>query len=162
MISTSDRHKAVELIDEARAAGARLKPACRALGITARTYQRWTADGAVRADRRPEAARPLPSHALKPEERQEIVRICNEPEHASMPPGQIVPKLADEGRYLASESSFYRVLNDEDQQHHRGRARNPAAARPPATHRADVPTPCGVGTSPGCRAISAAASSSCT
>ena len=68
MISTPDRHKAVELIYEARAAGARLKPACRALGITARTYQRWTTGGSVRADRRPEAVPPLPSHALSDEE----------------------------------------------------------------------------------------------
>lgn len=139
MISTPDRQKAVELIDEARGSGARLRPACRVLGITARTYQRWTADGDVRADRRPEAVRPLPSHALKPEEREAIVAVCNEPAHASMPPGQIVPKLADEGRYMASESSFYRVLREEDQQHHRGRARKPGESRPPATHRADGP-----------------------
>ena len=33
MISTPDRHKAIELIDEARAAGARLRPACKTLGI---------------------------------------------------------------------------------------------------------------------------------
>lgn len=142
MISTPDRHKAVELINEARAAGARLRPACRVLGITARTYQRWTMDVSVRADRRPEAARPLPSHALTEEERQAIVTACNEPEHASMPPGQIVPKLADEGRYLGSESTFYRVLSAEDQQHHRGRAKQPRASRPPATHRADAPNAC--------------------
>ena len=144
MISAPDRHKAVELIDEARAAGARLRlrPACKTLGITARTYQRWTTDGRVRADRRPEAVRPLPSHALNDEERRAIVAVCNEPEHASMPPGQIVPKLADEGRYLASESTFYRVLSAQDQQHHRGRAKQPRAARPPATHRADAPNAC--------------------
>ncbi len=139
MISTPDRQKAVALIDEARSAGARLEPACGVLGITARTYQRWTADGGVSADRRPEAVRPLPSHALKPEERHEIVRVCNEPGHACLPPGQIVPKLADEGRYLASESSFYRVLRHEGQQHHRGRARKPAPSRPPTTHCADAP-----------------------
>ena len=52
MISTPDRQNAVELIDEARESGARLWPACRVLGITARTYQRWTADGGVRTDRR--------------------------------------------------------------------------------------------------------------
>src|SRR5690625_2890880 len=100
MISTPDRYKTVSLINEARSAGARLKPACALMGITARTYQRWTAAGGIRPDRRPDAVRPLPSHALSDEERQAIVTVCNEPEHASMPPGQIVPKLADEGRYL--------------------------------------------------------------
>ena len=39
MISTPDRQLAVSLIDEARAAGARLKPSCVVLGITARTDQ---------------------------------------------------------------------------------------------------------------------------
>ena len=38
---------AVELIDEARAAGARLKPACEVLNISDRTYQRWTKEGSV-------------------------------------------------------------------------------------------------------------------
>lgn len=138
MISTPDRQKAVVLIDEARGAGARLRPACSVLGITARTYQRWTAGG-VRADRWPEAVRPLPTHALSDVELHAIVSVCNAPERASLPPGQIVPKLADEGRYLASESSFYRVLRNNDQQHHRGRARKRGVFRAPATHSADAP-----------------------
>jgi hypothetical protein len=45
MISVSDRRQAVELIDEARKNGARLELACRLIGITVRTYQRWTASG---------------------------------------------------------------------------------------------------------------------
>jgi len=139
MISIPDRLKAVELIDETRAAGARLRPCCAILGITPRTYQRWTVGGGVRTDRRPEAVRPLPSHALTGAQRQEILASCNEPEHASMPPGQLVPKLADAGIYIASESTFYRVLRDQHQQNHRGRARKPTPPRPPATHGADAP-----------------------
>jgi len=139
MISAPDRQKAVELIDEARTAGARLKPACKVLGMTARTYQRWTKGGQVQADRRPEACRPRPAHALDEQERKEILDVCNAPEHASLPPGQIVPKLADEGCYLASESTFYRVMRAEDQQHHRGRAKKPAPGRPPTTHCATGP-----------------------
>ena len=42
MISAPDRQLAVELINEARTAGARLQPACKVLGISDRTYQRWT------------------------------------------------------------------------------------------------------------------------
>ncbi len=82
MISIPDRQKAIELIDETRAAGARLRPCCAILGITPRTYQRWTVGGSVRADRRPEAVRPLPSHALTEAQHQEIVTSCNEPERA--------------------------------------------------------------------------------
>ena len=52
--------------------------------------------------------------------------VCQEPRFGSLPPSQIVLRLADEGRYLGSESSFYRVLHEVDQQHHRGRADAPA------------------------------------
>ena len=38
MISASNRQHAVELIDEARRAGARLSPACAELAIDVRTY----------------------------------------------------------------------------------------------------------------------------
>ena len=139
MISIPDRQTAVVLIDEARSAGARLKPCCQVMGITARTYQRWTQDGQVRSDGRPQAVRALPSHALTAEERAAVLTVCNTRENASRPPGQIVPALADEGVYLASESTFYRILRDEDQQHHRGRARKPSVAKPPVTHCATAP-----------------------
>ena len=139
MISTPDRRLAVSLIDEARTAGARLKPSCGVLGITARTWQRWTQGGAVRADGRPTAVRPAPSHALTEDERQAVLETTLQPDYAALPPGQIVPRLADEGVYLASESTFYRVLRAHDLQHHRGRAKAPSTPRPPTTHRADLP-----------------------
>lgn len=125
MISSPDRIQAVELIDEARQGGARLKPACQALGIEVRTYQRWTRGGEVKGDARPEAARPAPANKLSAEERAQVLALCHEPAYASLPPSQIVPRLADEGRYLASESSFYRILREADAQHHRGRSRPP-------------------------------------
>ena len=55
-----------------------------------------------------------------------------------MSPKQLVPALADRGEYLASESSFYRVLREAKQLAHRGRARAPVA-RPRAEHRACAP-----------------------
>jgi len=64
MISASDRSLAVELIDEARAAGARLQPACKILNISERTYQRWTKEGDVAEDKRPNAKRPIPKNKL--------------------------------------------------------------------------------------------------
>src|SRR3954449_7467324 len=42
-----------------------------------------------------------------------------------MPPARIVPALADEGFYLASEASFHRVLRDHGQINRRARARPP-------------------------------------
>lgn len=129
MISVADRQHAVALIRQACQAGARLQPACRALGMTVRTYQRWTQDGSVRADQRPQAQRPTPANKLSEEERAAVLAVCHQPEYASLPPSQIVPRLADQGRYLASESSFYRILREANQQHRRGRQRAP---RPPA------------------------------
>jgi hypothetical protein len=57
---------------------------------------------------------------LTEQERHAIIAICNADEFASLPPSQIVPILADRGEYIASESSFYRVLKDEGMLHHRG------------------------------------------
>jgi len=138
MISAPDRQAAVSLITEARTQGARLARACAETGITVRTFERWTRDGAVRSDRRPAAPRPAPANRLSDEERAAILRVVNEPRFASLPPTQIVPMLADEGQYLASESSFYRILREENQLAHRGRARAPQARAVPR-HRAQGP-----------------------
>ena len=142
MISHPDRVNAVMLIDEAVAAGARRASACEALGISERTYRRWREtddDTGVRADARPEAVRPVPAQRLSDAERAAVLAACHAPQFASRPPGQIVPALADQGQYLASESSFYRVLRDADEQHHRGRAAAPRQRRAPTTHRATAP-----------------------
>jgi transposase InsO family protein len=105
-------------------------------GISVRTYQRWTKDGTVGSDHRPIAQRPEPANKLTAEERQRVLDICHQPEYASLPPGQIVPMLADQGKYIASESSFYRVLHEADEQHHRGRSRKPQSFTPPKGYRA--------------------------
>jgi transposase InsO family protein len=131
MISTPDRQDAVALISEACTAGARKRLACRELGITLRTLERWTRDGEVGADRRPGACRPVPANKLHPTERAEVLKIVNEPRFAALAPTQIVPILADEGQYLASESSFYRILREENQLAHRGPARPPQARAVP-------------------------------
>ena len=131
MISTQDRREAVALIDEAVASGARLFKACAELGLCRRTYRRWhAAPGEVKADGRPEAVRPLPANALSEAERAQLIEVACQPEFANLPPSQIVPTLADRGEYLASESSFYRVLRAHQLQHHRGRAAAPQKSEP--------------------------------
>jgi len=139
MISVSDRRIAIELIDTARSCGARLAPACQTMGISARTYQRWTRGGGPKADGRPDAERPVPANKLSDEERQSVLNICHQPEYASLPPGQIVPRLADQGRYIASESSFYRILHEAGEQHHRGRSTKPHRSSPPKGYCASAP-----------------------
>lgn len=71
------------------------------------------------------AARPAPSNKLSVKERARILRVVNEPRVAALPPTQIVPILADEGRYLASESTLYRILHEANQLSYRGRCRAP-------------------------------------
>ena len=78
MISLPDRQQAVELVDEARQAGARLKPVCSELGIDVGTYQRWTRSEAIKPDGRPEAVRPVPANKLSAEERAEVLALCHE------------------------------------------------------------------------------------
>jgi hypothetical protein len=111
MIGLEDRQEHARDIEAARRSGARLHEACEVVGITARTLQRWTAhQGLESGDGRPEAVRPTPTHALTEAERAQVLSVANEPRFADMPPARIVPTLADEGVYIASESTFQRVL----------------------------------------------------
>jgi transposase InsO family protein len=140
MIRLQDRQAMVAAIEQAHDAGARLKPACTLAGIDVRTLQRWKKGaGLEHGDRRPQAVRPRPAHALTPEERAAVVRMANEPRFAEVPPARIVPMLADEGVYVASESSFHRVLREQGQTRHRGRAKAPQRRRQPTTHVAMAP-----------------------
>ena len=64
---------------------------------------------------------------------------CASPEFASLPPSQIVPRLADQGIWLASESSFYRVFRERGQNYRRGRARPATRRKPPTGFEAKGP-----------------------
>jgi transposase InsO family protein len=135
MILIEDRRSLAAHIATAHGAGARLRLACQVAGIDERTLQRWRAHaGLTEGDGRPQAARPTPSHALSEQERMRMLEVANEPRFCAVPPARIVPMLADEGIYLASESSFARVMRAQGQTAHRGRAKAAHAVRPPTTH----------------------------
>ncbi|UHD14723.1 IS3 family transposase [Thiocapsa bogorovii] len=124
-----------EYIAQACAEGARLSRACAAVGLSERTLQRWRRDGAIGGDgrtreHRTEGAVRTPANRLSPHERQAVLTAANAPRFASLSPHQIVPALADEGCYLGSESTFYRVLRDAGQLARRGRAKAPTRVRP--------------------------------
>lgn len=140
MIGLEDRQTMVRHIEAAHGAGARLHKACATAGISVRTLERWkTQDGLSVGDRRPLADRPTPAHALSEQERARILAVANAPRFADQPPARIVPALADEGVYLASEASFRRVLRAHGQNTHRGRARAPQPSRTPTTQVATAP-----------------------
>lgn len=123
-------------LDEAQEAGARLAPACREVGLDPRTVQRWRSRGG--GDDGRHGPKSEPSNKLSASERQQILDVANSPEFRDLSPKQIVPKLADKGKYVASESSFYRTLRHEQLMSHRGRAKAPSS-HPPAEYQATGP-----------------------
>ncbi|MBO0587454.1 IS3 family transposase [Sporosarcina sp. E16_8] len=130
MIHPSDRRLAVELIQEANQNGARLANACEELTISVRTYERWVSTGGVKEDQRPLVPRPVPKNKLTKQERQAVIDVAKKEEFVDLPPSQIVPKLADQSIYLASESTMYRILKEEKMQQHRGRSKKPKMKLP--------------------------------
>ncbi|WP_455289773.1 IS3 family transposase, partial [Cupriavidus necator] len=127
MTSLEERKTLIGLISEATAAGARQARACEMLGLSARTVQRWQGGEPDAVDGR-SLRHHEPSHKLSAEERAELLAVANSAEFGHLPPSQIVPRLADQQRYIASESTFYRVLREEKQLAHR-RSERPANTR---------------------------------
>jgi len=109
------------------AAGARQERACAVLGLSVRTVQRWQRDDTFQGDARRWRG-VAPANKLSVGEREAVLALANSAEFGHLPPSQIVPRLADRGEYLASESTFYRVLREHHQLAHR-RAQRVAHAR---------------------------------
>jgi putative transposase len=125
-----------ELVAEAVRAGVRPARACAELGVSLRTVQRWRTPG--RDEDRRSGPRTRPANALSSAERREVLSTMNSAAFRDLPPKQIVPQLADRGRYLASESTMYRLLRAEGQLVHRGRAK-PPTRREVKEHAATAP-----------------------
>ena len=138
-----DRQMAIDLVEEAVGAGARRLKACAVLEIDVRTLQRWKKalqeEKTLADQRKAAAAGRVPANKLSDAEQEAILALCNRAEYRSLPPSQIVPRLADRGEYLASESSFYRVLREADQLHRRGRSNPPRTVAKPEGFQATGP-----------------------
>jgi putative transposase len=112
-----ERQQLIGLIDEAIAHGAGQHQACEILGLGERTLQRWRKEP-NRGDQRREVNR-IPHNKLSEQTREHVLSLVNSPAYRDLPPSQIVPRLADQGQYLASESTLYRLLREAKQQRHR-------------------------------------------
>lgn len=120
MISYPDRKNYCALIAEAVQSGAKQRLACELVGISDRTYQRWNQGKELSEDRR--IYNDVPVHnKLSDTVRQEILSVINKPEYSTLTPYQIVPTLLDSGQYIASESTFYRIMRAHNQLKHRGK-----------------------------------------
>lgn len=118
----------MDLVKEAVASGSRQEKACEIVGIDSRTYQRWVLSETVGDLRKgPTTA---PANKLTEEERAKIIEVSTGKEFCNMSPHQIVPRLADRGEYMGSESSFYRLLAEAKLLSHRGKAKAKQMARP--------------------------------
>lgn len=125
-----DKQETLNLIAQAQRAGARLKPACELLGIDIRTLQRWRQDTMLEDKRRG----PIngPANKLTQVERENILALVNSLEYRDQAPSQIVPRLADQGKYVCSEATMYRILHENEMVHHRGASRPKAHTKPDA------------------------------
>lgn len=120
LIKPSDRNRAVSLIQEAIKEGARLKNCCKVLDISQRTYQRWKAGNGI--DGRKGAEKNV-AGKLSEHERQRIISVSCSDEYKDSNPYEIFLTLLEKGIYIASISSFYRVLRSAGLLHHRGNKR---------------------------------------
>jgi putative transposase len=120
MTTLEQRQTLLELIKQACQDGARLHKACALIGLAARTVQRWLVAGPealLVGDRRTPDKRihNCPPNKLSDAEREAAFGVLNSNEYKDLPPSQIVPRLADKGQYVASESTMYRLLREAGQ-----------------------------------------------
>ena len=127
MIGETDKKEALKLISEACKAGARKRKAAELLGVPIRTVQRWEHHGF--SDRR-KGSRAVPANKICEAERDQIIAVLESPEFGDSNPNQIVPKLADQGLYLGSESTMYRILKNEKMNKHRQSSQPGTRKRP--------------------------------
>jgi transposase InsO family protein len=124
------------LVKEAQSSGARRKLSCELLGVSLRTVERWESNPSKEDGRQG----PLnPGQRFSPEEKKLILDVANSFEYRDLSPWQIVPRLADQGRYLASESSFYRILKANEQLNHRQKSSPPRRITKPEELMATKP-----------------------
>jgi len=173
MTTTAQRQNLSSLIEQACKSGARLHNACKQIGITCRTLQRWLSSNAlapesaqqqhepqasveaaptlaralevapdkpVGADRRQAGLRQAvtPHNKLTAQECEDVLAVLNSDEFKDLPPSQIVPRLADQGRYVASESTMQRLLRCQHQNTHRRSERAPKKRHKPFALKATV------------------------
>ena len=135
-IAAEQKCSMIELVEEAKASGARTQKACNVLKISIRTYQRWRRkdDKADQRGKHPQK----PPHSLSEKEKEAMIEIATSKEFCDLSPTQFVPVLADRGIYIASESSFYRVLREHNLLTHRHKSK-PRSNRKPKEKVATAP-----------------------
>jgi transposase len=115
-VSLEKRKEYLSAVNEAVSEGFSKEFACKHLEISIRTIQRW--EKSISEDQR-RGPKTKPKNALSEKEKQNVLKLINSKEFCDLPPGQIVPKLADQGMFVASESTMYRILKEYKMDKHR-------------------------------------------
>ena len=103
------------------------RPACRALGAAPATIYRWRTP----LPPWPHRLRPVPARALSGSEREALLAVLHCERFVDASPAQVWATLLDEGRYLASERTMYRLLAACDEvRERRDQLSHPAYAKP--------------------------------
>ncbi|MGH2740963.1 MAG: DDE-type integrase/transposase/recombinase, partial [Thermoleophilaceae bacterium] len=103
------------------------RPACRALGAATATIYRRRRPPAPR----PSRPRPTPARALSDAEREAVLGVLRSERFVDSSPAQVWATLLDEGRYLASERTMYRLLQANGEvRERRDQLAHPAYRRP--------------------------------
>jgi transposase InsO family protein len=122
------RIQIVELIREAEARGARREKACGILGVSARTFERWTLTPTDTDKRR--GPNQAPENKLTADEEAQVIALVNQPKYRNLSPEQVVAKAADNDIYVASERTIRRILEREKMAKYRERSRPATVAKP--------------------------------
>jgi putative transposase len=104
------------------------RPACRALGVAAATMYRRRRPVQAATKPRP---RPRPARSLSPPEREEVLQVLRSERFVDSSPAQVWATLLDEGRYLCSERTMYRLLAEHQEvRERRDQLTHPAYTKP--------------------------------
>jgi putative transposase len=100
-------------------------PTCAALGLARSSFYRHQRPKAGRAARR------TSPRALSAAERERALAVLHEPRFVDLAPAQVYTRLLDEGRYLCSERTLYRILEaNKEVRERRDQLRHPVYQKP--------------------------------
>lgn len=102
--------------------------ACRSVGIARASFYRWRSP---QTDSTPPGPRPKPERALAESERRQVLEVLNSDRFVDQPPAEVYATLLDEGIYLCSVRTMYRLLEAEGEvRERRDQARHPHYTKP--------------------------------
>jgi putative transposase len=103
-------------------------PLCKALNVPrASVYRAWAREQAPQEP----TSRPVPARTLLPEERLRVLSLLHEGRFIDQAPSEVYATLLDEGTYVCSVRTMYRLLNACNEVHERrNQAQHPAYTKP--------------------------------